>query len=62
MYNHSMNKERRRENTHIGSLAAKCCRVAVAAAVVLLLAVGLQGRVARVLEKAAVSVSDDGLA
>jgi len=37
-------------------------RVAVAVAVARFLAVGLQGRVAKVLEKATVPVSDDGLA
>jgi len=35
-------------------------RVAAAVAVVSFLAIGLHGRVAKVLEKATVSVSDDG--
>ena len=37
-------------------------RVAAAVAVVSFLAIGLHGRVAKVLEKTTVSVSDDGLA
>ena len=54
--------ERGKENTHIGAVDGSGCRVAVAAAVVLLLTVGLQGRVARVLEEAWLQAGDLALA
>ena len=54
--------QKEEENTLTSENLIVAGRVAVTVAVVLFLAVGLQGRVARVLEKATVPVSDDGLA
>ena len=54
--------QKEEENTLTSGNLIVAGRVAVTVTVVLFLAVGLQGRVARVLEKATVPVSDDGLA